>query len=118
MWVVAERRVWAGERASRLGGSWTGLGEQQMPLLMEGFGGSIWPLVLAYTSEEQALGTPAHPAWHSPRPEASPGLHLGGIGISWGPSSNSLRTVPDASQGLRCHAGSGLLHLRASSELP
>lgn len=31
-------------------------GEQQMPLLMEGLGGSIWPLALAHILEEQALG--------------------------------------------------------------
>lgn len=28
-----------------------------MPLLMEDLGGSIWPLALAQTLEEQALGT-------------------------------------------------------------
>lgn len=48
-----------------------------MPLLMEGFGGSIWPLALARTSEEQALGTPAPQAWPALSPEASPVLHLG-----------------------------------------
>lgn len=48
-----------------------------MPLLMEGFGGSIWSLALAHTSEGQALGTPAPPAWHALSPEASPVLHLG-----------------------------------------
>ena len=27
--------------------------------------GSIWPLMLAHTSEKQALGMHAHPAWHT-----------------------------------------------------
>lgn len=31
-------------------------GEQQMPLLTEGLEVSIWPLALAHTLEEQALG--------------------------------------------------------------
>lgn len=48
-----------------------------MPLLMEGSGGSIWPLALARTSAEQALGRPSPPAWHAPQPEAGPVLHLG-----------------------------------------
>lgn len=80
--VVAERRDWVGKGTSRLHSSWTCLGEEQMPLLMEGLEGSIWLLALAHTSEEQALGMMAHPAWHilcsiwgSTSAEAGPPTH-------------------------------------------
>ena len=47
---------------------------------------SIWPLMLAHTSENLALGMPAYPAWCTLRSEAGPAPSRG-IGISGGWSS-------------------------------